>query len=49
VAQIKEKLAMSKQKLHRFNILSFSLNLNEVEGKEQYRVKLPKRFAGLEM
>jgi hypothetical protein len=34
---------------HRFNMKSFNLKkLNEVEGKEQYRVETSNRFAALE-
>jgi hypothetical protein len=49
VAKIRERLAVSKQTAHRFIVESFSLKtLNEVEGKEQYRVGISNRFAALE-
>jgi hypothetical protein len=40
---------VSKQTTHRFHAERFSLKkLNEVEGKEQYRVETTNRFAALE-
>jgi hypothetical protein len=49
VAKIKEKLAVSKQTTHRVHMERFSLkNINEVEGKEQYRVEISNRFSALE-
>jgi hypothetical protein len=42
VAEVRERLAVSKQ------TTSFSLKkLNEAEGREQYRIKVPNRFAAL--
>jgi hypothetical protein len=39
VAKVREKLAVSKQTAHRIHMERFSLKkLNEVEGKEHYRV-----------
>jgi hypothetical protein len=36
--------------MHRFHVERFNLKiLNEVEGKEQYRVKISNRFAALEI
>jgi hypothetical protein len=44
-----ERLAMNKQRLHRFHMESFNLKkLNEVEGKEQYCVEVSNRFEALE-
>jgi hypothetical protein len=41
VAKVGERLAVNMQRLHRFNMERFNLKkLNEVEGKEQYRVEL---------
>jgi hypothetical protein len=40
VAKIRERLAVSKQTMQRVHIERFNLKkLNEVEGKEQYRVE----------
>jgi hypothetical protein len=45
----RERLAMNKQRSHRFHIERFNLKkLNEVEGKEQFRVEVSNRFAALE-
>jgi hypothetical protein len=44
-----ERLAMKKQRTHRFHMESFNLKkLNEVEGKERYHVGVSNRFAALE-
>jgi hypothetical protein len=49
VAKGRERLAVNKQRSHRFHIQRFNLKkLNEVEGKEQYRVEVSNRFATLE-
>jgi hypothetical protein len=49
VAKVKERLAVSKQRPHRFHMERFNLKkLNEVEGKEKYRVEVPNRFSALE-
>jgi hypothetical protein len=49
VAKIRERLAVSKQTTHRVHMERFNLKkLNEVEGKEQYRVEISNRFAALE-
>jgi hypothetical protein len=49
VAKIREQLTVNKQGSHKFHMESFSLNdLNEVEGKEKYRVEVSNRFAALE-
>jgi hypothetical protein len=49
VAKIMERLAVSKQTAHRIYMERFNhKKLNEVEGKEQYRVDISNRFAALE-
>jgi hypothetical protein len=48
VAKVKERLAMNKQRSHRFQRERFDLKkLNEVERKEQYRVEVSNRFDAL--
>jgi hypothetical protein len=49
VAEFRERLAVNKQRSHRFRMERFSLKkLKEVEGKEQFRVEVSSRFAALE-
>jgi hypothetical protein len=49
VENVREKLAMNKQRSHRFHMERFNLKkLDEVQGKEQYRVEISYRFAALE-
>jgi hypothetical protein len=49
VAKVRERLTVSKQTTHRFCMERLNLKkLNEVEGKEQYRVQIKNRFAALE-
>jgi hypothetical protein len=49
VAKFRERLAVSKQTTHRVHMEKFNLKkLNEVEGKEQYRVEISTSFAALE-
>jgi hypothetical protein len=49
VAKVRERLAMNKQRSHRFHMDRFNLKkLNEVEGKEQFRVEVSNRFAALD-
>jgi hypothetical protein len=49
VAKFSERLAVSKQTTHRVHMEMFNLKkLNEVEGKEQYRVESSNRFAPLQ-
>jgi hypothetical protein len=49
VAKVRERLAVNKQRLHRFRKERFNLKkLNDVEGKEQFRVEVSNRFAALE-
>jgi hypothetical protein len=41
VAKVKERLAVNKQRLHRFHMEGFNLKkLNKVEGKEKYRAEV---------
>jgi hypothetical protein len=48
MAEVMERLAMSKQTTHEVHTERFNLKkLNEVEGKEQYRVEISNRFAAL--
>jgi hypothetical protein len=48
-AKIRERLAVNKQGSHKFHMERFNLRkLNEVEGKENYRVEVSNRFAALE-
>jgi hypothetical protein len=45
----KERLAVNKQRSRRFHVERFNLKkLNEVRGKEKYRVEVSNRFAALE-
>jgi hypothetical protein len=49
VAKVRERLAVNKQRAHRFHMEGFNLKmLNEVEGKERYRIEISNRFAALE-
>jgi hypothetical protein len=49
VAKVRERLAVSIHTTHKFQMERFNLNkLNEVEGKEQYRVQISNRFVALE-
>jgi hypothetical protein len=49
VAKVRERLAMNKHRSHKFHMERFNLKkLNDVEGKEQYRVDVSNRFAALE-
>jgi hypothetical protein len=49
MAKIKGRLAVNKQGSHKFNMEIFNLKkLNEIEGKEKYRVEVSNRFAALE-
>jgi hypothetical protein len=46
VAKVRERLAVNKQRSYRFRMERFNLKkLNEVEGKEQYRVQVSNRLA----
>jgi hypothetical protein len=49
VAKVRERLAVNKQGSQRFDMERFNLKkLNEVEGKEKFRVEVSNRFASLE-
>jgi hypothetical protein len=49
VAEVMERLAVSKQTMQKFDMERFSLKkFDEVEGKEQYKVEISNRFAALE-
>jgi hypothetical protein len=49
VAKVRERLAVNKQRSHRFQRERFDLKkLNEIESKEQYCVEASNRFAALE-
>jgi hypothetical protein len=49
VAKVGERLAVNKQRSHRFHMERFNLKkLNEVEGKEQYCIEVSNKFAVLE-
>jgi hypothetical protein len=49
VAKVKERLAVNKQRSHRFHMQRFNLKkLNVVEGKEQFCVEVSNGFATLE-
>jgi hypothetical protein len=46
VAKCRERLAVNKQRSHRFHTERFNLKkLNKVEGKEQYCVEVSNKFA----
>jgi hypothetical protein len=48
VAKVWEKLAVNKQRSHRFHMERFNLKkLNEIEGKEKYCAEVSNRFAAL--
>jgi hypothetical protein len=49
VAKVRETLAVDKQRSQRFHMERFNLKkLNDVEGKEQFRVEVSNKFAALE-
>jgi hypothetical protein len=49
VAKVRERLAVNKQRSHRFDMERFNLKkLNEVKSKEQFRVEVSNRFAAVE-
>jgi hypothetical protein len=49
VTKIRERLAVNKQGSHKFHTDRFNhKKLNEIEGKEKYRVEGSNRFAALE-
>jgi hypothetical protein len=49
VAKVRERLTVSKRATQKFDMERFNLKkLNEVEGKEEYQVKISNRFTALE-
>jgi hypothetical protein len=49
LAKVRERLAMNKQRSHRFHMDWFNLKkINEVDDKDRYRVEVSNRFAALE-
>jgi hypothetical protein len=49
VAKLRKRLAVNKQRSHRFDMERFNLKkLNKIEGNEQYRVEISNKFAALE-
>jgi hypothetical protein len=49
VAQVRERLAVNKQRSHRFHMENFNLKkLKEIDCKEQYCFEVSNRFAALE-
>jgi hypothetical protein len=49
VARVKERLAVDKQRSHRFHMERFNLKkLNEVETKEQFHVEVSNTFEDLD-
>jgi hypothetical protein len=49
VANIRERLAVNKQGSHRFHMERFNhKKLNEIQGKDKYRVEVSNRFSALE-
>jgi hypothetical protein len=47
--KVRERLALSKQTMHRVHMQRFNLKkLNEIEGKEQYHVEISNRFTAFE-
>jgi hypothetical protein len=49
MAKVKERLAVNKQRSQRFDMERFNLKkLNDVEGKEQFRVEVSNRFTAWE-
>jgi hypothetical protein len=49
VVRVRERIAVNKQRSQRIDMERFNLRkLNDVEGKEQFRVEVSNRFAALE-
>jgi hypothetical protein len=49
VAKVRERLAVNKQRWHRFRMERFNLKkLNELEGKEKHHDEVPNRFTVME-
>jgi hypothetical protein len=48
VEKLKERLAGSTQAIHKFDMQRFNLReLKDIEGREQYKVKITNRFTAL--
>jgi hypothetical protein len=48
VTKVRERLAVSKQTIYKFDVERFNLKkLNEAEAQEEYRGKISNRFAAL--
>jgi hypothetical protein len=49
VAKVRERIAVNKQRSHRFHMEKFNLKkLNTIEGKEKFSVEVSDNFAALE-
>ena len=49
VAEVRERLAVSKQAVQKFDVETFNLRtLDELEVRKQYEIKISNRFATLE-
>jgi hypothetical protein len=49
VAEVRERLAVSKQAAQKFDVERFKLNkLNELDVRKQYHIMISHRFAALE-
>jgi glutamate synthase domain-containing protein 3 len=49
VAKVRERLAISKQEVHKFGTENFNLRvLNDLKVRKQYQIKNSNRFAALE-
>jgi hypothetical protein len=49
LAEVRERLAVGKQRSRRFHMARFNLNkLNKVQGKEQFPIEVSNRSAALE-
>jgi hypothetical protein len=50
VAKARERLAVSKQAAQKFDVEKFNLrNLNKLEARKQYQIKISDRFSALEI
>jgi hypothetical protein len=48
LAKVRERLAVNKLRSQRFDMERFNLKkLNDVEGKEQFRIEVSNRFSAL--
>jgi hypothetical protein len=49
VAEVRERLAVSKQEVQKFNVERFNVRrLDELEVRQQYEIKISYRFVALE-